>query len=261
MKNWQLFLSISLFSISGLSARTCKEKEVPQCNVPKQLECAPEAPQGWAFDIGGSYSWMSFSTPPTYSDSTGGVLGKVTYQVPDSFFGQARSYYNIGPLSSSVNETSFQESYSEFVGGYCITAVKNWTITPYAGLGFDFLFDDHTGYGSVAPINLSYTIYYAVVGVETHYVWTDWTLGLRLDCIPTFNQYLRVDSLSEAAWVLKNRTGVEVQLPFSYRYAMNYWLEFAPYYRFLPIGASSTLGLPDRDLNQWGAFVTFRFFL
>jgi hypothetical protein len=204
---------------------------------------------------------MSFSTPPTYSDSTGGVLGKVTYQVPDSFFGQARSYYNIGPLSSSVNETSFQESYSEFVGGYCITAVKNWTITPYAGLGFDFLFDDHTGYGSVAPINLSYTIYYAVVGVETHYVWTDWTLGLRLDCIPTFNQYLRVDSLSEAAWVLKNRTGVEVQLPFSYRYAMNYWLEFAPYYRFLPIGASSTLGLPDRDLNQWGAFVTFRFFL
>ena len=89
------------------------------------------------------------STPPTYSGPTGGVLGKVTYQVPDSFFGQARSYYNIGPLSSSINRTSFQESYSEFVGGYCITAMENWTITPYAGLGFDFLFDDHTGYASI----------------------------------------------------------------------------------------------------------------
>src|SRR5271154_4279474 len=107
--------------------------------------CSPR-PQGWSFDIGGTYTWMSFTTPPTFSGSTGGVLGKVTYQVPDSFFGQARSYYNIGPLSSSVNKTSFQESYSEFVAGYCVTALKNWTITPYVGLGFDFLFDDRTGY-------------------------------------------------------------------------------------------------------------------
>ena len=141
------------------------------------------------------------------------------------------------------------------------SAVKNWTITPYAGLGFDFLFDDHTGYASISPIELDYTIYYAIAGVETHYVWPDWMLGFRLDCLPTSNQYLRVESLSEAAWVLKNRTGVAAQLPFAYRYAMNYWLEFAPYYRFLPLGASSTLGLPERNLHQWGAFVTFRFFL
>ncbi len=126
-----------------------------------------------------AYTWMSFSTPPTYSGSTGGVLGKVSYQVPDSFFGQARSFYNIGPLSSSINKTSFQESYSEFVGGYCITALKNWTITPYAGLGFDFLFDDHTGYASISPIDLNYTIYYAIAGLETHYTWQDWMLGLQ----------------------------------------------------------------------------------
>jgi len=132
---------------------------------------------------------------------------------------------------------------------------------PNAGLGFDFLFDDHTGYASISPINLSYTIYYAIAGFETHYAWEDWMLGLQLDCFPTFNQYLRVGTLSGAAWVLKNRTGVEVQLPFAYRYFKNYWVEFAPYYRFLPVGASNTLGLPARDLNQGGFFVTFRFFL
>jgi hypothetical protein len=253
MNKWQSFFSILFFSANVLFAAAPKQKEMPRCSAPK--------PQGWCFDIGGSYSWMSFSTPPTYSGSTGGVLGKVTYQVPDSFFGQARSVYNIGPLSSSINDTSFQESYSEFVGGYSITAVPNWTITPYAGLGFDFLFDDHTGYGSVAPINLNYILYYAIIGVETHYVWEDWMLGLNLDCFPTFNQYLRVQGLSQAAWVLHNKTGVEVQIPVSYRYAMNYWLELAPYYRFLPIGESSALGLPNRNLNQWGAFVTFRFFL
>lgn len=175
--------------------------------------------------------------------------------------GQARSYYNIGPLSSSVNSTSFQESYSEFVGGYCITAMPNWTITPYAGLGFDFLFDDRTGYASIAPIDLKYTVYYAIAGFETHYAWQNWKLGLQFDCLPTFNQYLKIGGLSGAAWTLKNRVGAEVQVPFAYRYARNYWLEFAPYYRFFPFGTSSVLKLPERDLSQWGAFVTFRFFL
>ncbi|MBU6384065.1 MAG: hypothetical protein KGQ49_00155 [Verrucomicrobia bacterium] len=259
MNHHQRFVLIFLCVASALLGGPSLKRAVPQ----QKATPPPVAyqPQGWSFDIGGSYSWMSFSTPPTYTGSTGGVLGKITYQVPDSFFGQARSYYNIGPLSSSTNHMSFQESYSEFVGGYCVTAVTNWTITPYAGLGFDFLFDDRTGYGSIAPIDLQYTIYYAIVGLETHYVWPNWTLGLRLDCLPTFNQYLRIETLSEAAWVLKNRVGVAVQLPFAYRYIRNYWLEFAPYYRFFPIGASSALDLPDRDLNQWGLFVTLRFFL
>ena len=250
---WQWFLSIFLFLVGAVFGALPPNKQTPQSNI--------TPPQGWSFDIGGSYTWISFSTPPTYSGSAGSVLGKISYQVPDSFFGQARSFYNIGPLSSSINKASFQESYSEFVGGYCVTAFKNWTITPYAGFGFDFLFDHHTGYASISPIKLNYAIYYAIAGFETHYTWQDWMLGLQLDCLPTFNQYLRVKSLSEAAWVLKNRTGVEVQLPFAYRYAMNYWLEFTPYYRFLPIGASSALGLPERDLTQWGGFIAFRFFL
>jgi hypothetical protein len=257
-------LSMALCSASVVFAGTFKNQEISQCNPPKQEGKSQRLcfkPQGWSFDIGGSYTWMSFSTPPTFSGSTGGVLGKITYQVPDSYFGQIRSYYNIGPLSSSTNKTSFQESYSEFLAGYCITAVQNWTITPYAGLGFDFLFDDRTGYGSIAPIDLKYTIYYAIAGFETHYTWRDWMLGLQFDCFPTFNQYLKVGGLSGAAWTLKNRVGAEVQLPFAYRYARNYWLEFAPYYRFFPIGTSSILGLPARDLNQWGIFVTFRFFL
>ncbi len=253
----KLLLFLILISAASAAAKRGAPAPQPAVNKPQEMN----KPQGWSFGIGGSYTWISFSSPPTFSGSAGGVLGKVSYQVPDSFFGQARSYYNIGPLSSSVNDSSFQESYSEFVGGYCITGVKNWTITPYAGLGFDFLFDDRTGYASIAPIDLKYTIYYAIVGFETHYTWPNWTFGLQVDCLPTFNQYLKVESLSGAAWTLTNRVGVEAQLPFAYRYAKNYWLEFAPYYRFFPLGSSSGLKEPERDISQWGAFLTFRFFI
>src|SRR5690242_6097916 len=163
MRKSQQFLSLLLFLTSTLCAESPSKQNPPTVYKP----------QGWSFDIGGAYTWMSFSSPPTFSGSTGGVLGKISYQVPDVFFGQARSYYNLGRLSSSKNHAHFQESYSELVGGSCISAVKNWTITPYAGLGFDFLFDDHTKYKSIAAIDLKYTIYYAVAGFETHYAWTD----------------------------------------------------------------------------------------
>lgn len=251
MNKW--FLSLFLLAASAVFANMSKCREVPQCNSYK--------PEGWSFDIGGDYTWMSFSTPPTYSGSTGGVLGKITYEEPNAFFGQARSVYNLGRLSSSKNKGRVHEWYSEFVGGYCFSASENWVITPYAGIGFDFLSDHHTGYSTISPIKLKYTLYYALAGLKTHYHWENWMLGLQVDCLPTFNQYLRINSLSKAAWILKNRTGAEVQLPFAYRYVKNFWLEIAPYYRFLPIGASNVLGLPHRNLNQWGAFVTFRFFL
>jgi hypothetical protein len=256
MNNWKWFLSVFLFSatvVSVSAAFASRYEEKPQSNTYK--------PQGWSVDVGGAYTWMSFSTPPTYSGSTGGILGRLSYQQPKAFFGQARSIYNLGKLSSSSNKTRFHEWYSEFVGGYCFYALKNWTITPYAGLGLDFLSDHHTGYSTILPIHLKYNIYYAIVGIETHYTWPNWMLGLQVDVLPTFNQYLRVKSLPGAAWTLKNRTGVAVHLPVTYRYVKNFWLEFAPYYRFLPIGASDALDLPKRNLNQWGAFLTFRFFL
>ena len=64
---------------------------------------------------------MSCSTPPTYSGSTGGVLGKVTYQVPDSFFGQARSLLQHRPPYPlpSTKRTSKNRNSRVFVGGYC----------------------------------------------------------------------------------------------------------------------------------------------
>jgi hypothetical protein len=253
MNNWRWFLSMFLFLTSAIFAGTPKNKETPHHNTQK--------PQGWSLDIGGDYTWMSFSTPPTYSGSTGGILGRLSYQKPKAFFGQARTIYNLGRLSSSLNKTHFQEWYLEFVGGYCFSALKNWTITPYAGLGLDFLSDHRTGNSRASPIHLKYAIYYALAGVETHYTWQDWMLGLQVDCMPTFNQYLRVKSESGAAWTLDNRTGVAVHLPVAYRYVWNFWLEFAPYYRYLPIGDSDFLELPKRNLNQWGAFLTFRFFL
>ena len=252
----KLFLSVFLFSASVMFAAASKAT-----TTKPQAKMTQDKPQGWSVDVGGAYTWMSFSTPPTYSGSTGGVLAKLSYQLPNAFCGQARTYYNLGPLSSSVNKTAFYESYTEFVGGYCFSALQNWTITPYAGIGFDFLSDHHTSYSTIASIKLKYAIYYALAGLETHYTWQDWMFGMQVDCLPTFNQYLKIGSLSGAAWSLKNRVGVAVQLPVAYRYVRNYWIEFAPYYRFLPIGASNALGLPHRDLNQWGAFVTFRFFL
>jgi membrane-associated PAP2 superfamily phosphatase len=86
-------------------------------------------------------------------------------------------------------------------------------ITLYAGLGLDFLSDHHTGYSSIDPIHLKYTLYYALAGLKAHYAWQNWMLGFQIDCLPTFNQYLRIDSLSGEAWVLKNRTGAAVQIP------------------------------------------------
>ncbi len=225
------------------------------------LETIKENPQGWSLDLGGTYTWMSFTTPPTYSGSTGGIQGKVTYQEPWAFFGQARSFYNLGNLSSSLNQTSLHEWYTELVGGYCFSILKNWSITPYAGLGIDFLHDHHTSYSTIDSINLRYSIYYAIAGFDTHYTWTNWMLGLQVDCIPTFNQYLNVASQPQISWVLENTTGIAARIPLSYRFVKNYWLELTPYYRWLPIGSSQILGLPDRTLNQWGAFLTFRFFI
>ena len=115
MNNSKWFLSLFLLSATAVFAYTCRE--VPQYN--------PYKPQGWSFDIGGDYTWMSFSSPPTFSGSTGGVVGKLTYEEPRAFFGQARSVYNLGRLSSSKNKTSFREWYSEFVGGYCFSPIEN----------------------------------------------------------------------------------------------------------------------------------------
>lgn len=259
MNKW--FLLLVAASTLSAAPRCDLKKEAPQPKTCQPLDT--NKPEGWSLDLGGAYTWMSFLTPPTYSGSTGGILGRISYQRPSAIFGQVRSIYNIGPLSSPVNETSFQESYTEFVGGYCFTALNNWTITPYAGIGFDFLSDNRTGYSTIAPIHVKYHIYYALVGLETHYLWRQkWMFGLQVDCLPTFDPYLKIETLSgTACWTLENRVGAAVHLPIAYRYAKNFWLELAPYYRFLPIGDSDILGLPNRNLNQWGAFLTFRFFL
>jgi hypothetical protein len=54
---------------------------------------------------------------------------------------------------------------------------KNWTITPYAGVGIDFLSDHHTGYSTISSIKLTYAIYYAIGGLKAHYNWENWMLG------------------------------------------------------------------------------------
>lgn len=224
--------------------------------------CNPcERPVGWSVDVGGTYTWMSFSTPPTYSGSTGGIQGKLTYQAYNAPFGQARSFFNIGPLSSSLNDASLLEWYTELVAGYCCSSCGRWSVTPYVGVGIEFLYDHHSGFDSIAPIGLNYNLYYAVVGLETRYHWQDWLVALQVDALPTFKQYLQISTMSDAAWILENRTGAAVRLPIAYRYMCNYWIELAPYYRYFPVGKSEVLSLSHRNLQQWGAFLTFRFFL
>jgi len=238
-KKWVLCLLSLLLSFTG---------EIFAAATPSPISYGPN---GWAFDVGGQYTWMSLTTPPTYSGSTGGVIGKITYQNPWALFGQARTVYNLGPLNSS----SFYELYIELVGGYCFSANPHWTFTPYVGTGFDFITNN------LSTINLGYDTYYALIGFDSHYAWKNCTLGLQFDFLPIFNQYLEVTHLPEADWTLTSRVGFNIRLPVAYKIAEHIWMEIAPYYRWFPIGESDTLLLPERNLNQWGAFLTFRFLL
>ena len=273
MKYSSLILALSLFfAIDGFaeeneisSATTCNKqennKQEKKSNPSQMASAERKDPQGWSLDVGGQYTWMSFSTPPTFSGSTGGVEGKLTYQEPKAFFGQVRSTYNLGSLSSSVNSSHDYEWYSEVVGGYCFSIMPHWTISPYAGIGFDFLKDQKTAYSTISAITLHYRTYYALAGIESHYAWQNWLLGAEVDCFPVFDQFLEIGGLSGAAWKMDNRVGFEVRVPAAYKLLNGIWLELAPYYRLLSIGSSSVLSLPHRNLDQWGAFLALRFFL
>ena len=256
MKNYQYATIIS----SLVSTLALADSPYTNSDNNKTLPTPPSS-QGWSIDLGGQYTWMSFKTPPTYSGNTGGVTGKITYQKEKSFFGQLRSTYNNGKLSSHMNSARDSEWYSEFVGGYCFPICPKWTITPYAGTGFDFLIDHQKAYSSISSIQLEYKLYYAIVGFDTRYTLGKWSLGAQLDCLPTFNQYLSIEGLSGVAWKLQRRVGAAVRLPVGYKITKDIGIELAPYYRLLPIGASDVLGLPHRNLSQWGSFLTFRFFL
>lgn len=220
-----------------------------------------QSDQDWSFDLGGQYTWMSFTTPPTYSGSTGGVHGSVTYQKPEHFFGQLRSVYNTGAVSSSLTSGREYDWYTELVGGYCFSICPCWEVTPRVGLGFDFLTDKHNAYAAISAIRLNYATYYALVGVDLHYTYCDWSFGAIVDALIIYNQYLSIGGLAGAAWKMNDRWGVDVRLPVAYRFCDNLWIELAPYYRLLPVGVSSVLELPSRNLNQVGAFLTLRYYL
>ncbi len=251
----KIFLSASL--LLSLYAFADSSMESPEPAQPKP--CLN--PHGWSFDIGGLYTWMSFTTPPTFKGSTGGVIGKVTYQEPKSFYGQLRSIYNSGSLSSSQANSNDNEWYTEFVAGYTFCALPSWTITPYAGVGLDYLNDDKKAYSTVAAINLHYRTNYSIFGFDTQYSWSCYYLGVQAECLPVFNQYLSIGGLSGASWKMDSKVGMAVRIPIGFKFSNHIWLELAPYYRLLPIGKSSVLSLPSRSLNQWGGAFALRFFI
>lgn len=265
MKNYLWLLSfVCLLGTEAFadndSIATRSKAEKPRSQKCNQMD-EQEDPQGWSIDLGGQYTWMSFTTPPTFKGSTGGAVGKLTYQTPDAFFGQLRSIYNIGSLSSGSQKSRDSEWYTEFVGGYCFTVMPHGTITPYVGMGLDFLHDNKKSHGTIAAIKLDYSIYYALAGLDFQYYWRSFSVGAKVECLPTFNQYLSIKGLKGASWKMKNRVGWDVQVPVGFKIAKDIWLEMTPYYRQLPIGASHVLKLPHRNLNEVGVFVAFRFFI
>ena len=133
--------------------------------------------------------------------------------------------------------------------------------TPYAGIGLDFLDDHRRAYSFFSSIDLHYRTYYALFGFDMHYSWTNCYLGLQADCLPVFDQYLKIGGLNGTAYKMNERVGVAVRLPIGCKLSKYVWLELEPYYRLLPIGSSHALEAPKRTLNQWGGFLTFRFFV
>jgi hypothetical protein len=262
-KQWLLSTFLLLAADARAYAQYSEENTSATATKCKKSPCVQshKGPQGWSFDLGGQYTWMQFTTPPTFSGSTGGVVGKITYQKANEFFGQLRTVYNIGPLSAGKRRSGDSEWYTEVVGGYCVSAGNRWTITPYAGFGFDFLTDNKKAFSSFSDTKLFYRIYYVPIGVEFKYSTDTWYVGAQFDVFPTFNQYLIIKGLSGSAWKLSERVGWDVRIPVGFKLANHYWIELAPYYRLLPIGSSSALGLPHRNLNEYGAFVAFRFFI
>ncbi len=256
MKNWQSVLLVTIM-FSGTSfawSNPDGTKTAKPCS-----DC--QRPHGWSFDLGGQYTWMSFTTPPTFKGSTGGTQGKITYQESNAFFGQLRSIYNVGSLSSSQTKSCDYEWYSEFVSGYCFCAYPRLTITPYAGIGLDFLKDHKKAYSIFSSVTLNYRTYYALFGFDMHYAWENCYLGLQVDCLPVFDQCLSIGGVGRTSWKMQERVGVAGRLPVGCKLSPRVWLELEPYYRLLPIGASNTLDVSKRNLNQWGGFLTFRFFL
>lgn len=258
MNHQKFFIGILLFTHT-LFGYTCPSKPFQH---PENFQRPHKYGQGWSFDLGGQYTWMGLSTPPTYSGNTGGVVGKLSYQRTNEFFGQIRTIYNIGPLKTSFSDSTFSEWYSEFVGGYCFYLSKNWSLTPYLGLGLDYLWEKHPAYRSVTSVQFQYNSYYALGGFDTHYTGLDWMVGIQIECLPIFDQYTKIDSLPGAAWQATSRAGAAVRLPIAYRYARDFWLEMTPYYRYFPIGGTARgILLQEKNLTQVGLFVTFRFFL
>lgn len=250
----KILIALTLF-IACANAGFTQNKQAAQQNPTWQ------DPQGWSLDLGGQYTWMNFTTPPTFSGNTGGVMGKVTYQRPWDFYGQFRTIYNIGRLTSSVNSGKIYEWYNEGVVGYCFPYCTHWTVTPYAGVGIECLQDNNTAYSTYTSIQLKYRVYYAIAGFDTRYMWRNFYLGLQAECLPTFSQYLSIGGLPGAAWTMKQKVGGAVRIPFGIKVSNSVWLELTPYWRLLPIGSSSVLSLPERILNEWGGFAAFRFYL
>lgn len=218
-------------------------------------------PQGWFVDLSGNYGLTSLTTPPTYSGSTTGFATKITHEKSDCLFNQLRIHYDVDRLKSSQNSVKTHDWRTEAVAGHSFSIKNRWSITPYLGVGIDWLKAEHSAYSSTPSIKLTYETQYALIGCKTSYKVQKWSFGSQIDLLPVLRQYLRVNSLSWSSWRLKQNVGVNVELPVGYLLKDNAYLEVTPYYRWFPIGSSSELGLPQRNLTRSGAFLTLRYFL
>ncbi|MEI6531380.1 MAG: hypothetical protein WCN87_01000 [Chlamydiota bacterium] len=207
--------------------------------------CPVYCNEGWSFDIGGQFTWMSLTSSSSLENETGsggGVTGKITYQQPHKIFAQLRGIYNRVNTNAS---NKIQEAYAELVAGYCVPAAPYLSITPYLGLGYDRL-----------KASYSYETYYAILGLDTHYAWAKWKWGAQFDFYLPFQQQVKVGGSNTS---LAKQVGCAARLPIARRLSQHVWLELTPYYRFFVLGSSKVL--EERDLNEAGAFLTLRIFV
>ena len=90
------------YGLSVIALGHCPEKILKEC-------C------GWSVDVGGQYTWMSLTVPSTYSGSTGGFHSRITYQKPESIYGQIRTIHSQGSSQRPSNASHIYDWYDELV--------------------------------------------------------------------------------------------------------------------------------------------------
>lgn len=252
--------SLNVFAKDQAAATTTKTTTKTKQQY-KDMKCY--GPLGWGFDVGGQYTWMSLD--PDLNGSTGGATVKITYQKPKFVYGQMRTVFNAGTINGEAFiadvKSNDNEYYLEFVGGYTFSAGNHCLLTPYGGLGMDFLNNRNKFVFNFPDLNLNFQSYYAIFGLEFRYSLQKWYFSIQAEGLPIYQQYVTLSGTNGFSWKLNSNVGTAVRLSFARELGKHFWLELTPYYKYFPIGDNHLFGSADLRWNQVGAVLTLRYFI